>query len=119
MGGRYDRSKSLKANLLISPAIMSRFDLLFVVLDENSLELDAHLARHLVRVHQLKERALSPPFALEQVQRYIRFARLITPQLSPEAQELLVTEYIKVASSSSSPSSSSSLWSDWCAAACG
>jgi hypothetical protein len=31
---RYDKSKSLKANLNIGPALMSRFDLFFIVLDE-------------------------------------------------------------------------------------
>jgi hypothetical protein len=31
IGGRYDRTKTLKANLSITPAIMSRFDLFFVV----------------------------------------------------------------------------------------
>jgi DNA replication licensing factor MCM6 len=34
--GRYDKSKSLKSNLEISAPIMSRFDLFFVVLDENN-----------------------------------------------------------------------------------
>jgi DNA replication licensing factor MCM6 len=32
--GRYDRTKPLKANIVISAAIMSRFDLFFVILDE-------------------------------------------------------------------------------------
>jgi DNA replication licensing factor MCM6 len=32
--GRYDRSKTLKSNVDISPPIMSRFDLFFVILDE-------------------------------------------------------------------------------------
>jgi len=45
IGGRYDRSKSLKANLMISAPIMSRFDLLFVVLDENSPQIDTQLVR--------------------------------------------------------------------------
>jgi hypothetical protein len=31
---RYDRTKTLKANVVISAPIMSRFDLFFVVLDE-------------------------------------------------------------------------------------
>ncbi len=37
---RYDRSKSLKANLNIGPALMSRFDLFFVVLDECDESMD-------------------------------------------------------------------------------
>ena len=32
--GRYDRTKTLKANVAISAPIMSRFDLFFVILDE-------------------------------------------------------------------------------------
>ena len=38
--GRYDRSKTLKANIAISAAIMSRFDLFFVVLDECNPQID-------------------------------------------------------------------------------
>jgi hypothetical protein len=33
-GGRYDRKKNLRQNLNLTSAIMSRFDLFFVVLDE-------------------------------------------------------------------------------------
>ena len=33
-GGRYDRKKNLRANLNLTSAIMSRFDLFFVLLDE-------------------------------------------------------------------------------------
>ena len=34
VGGRYDRSRSLKQNLSMSAPIMSRFDLFFVLVDE-------------------------------------------------------------------------------------
>lgn len=44
IGGRYDRTKSLRANLTITPAIMSRFDLMFVVLDKNDPILDEIVA---------------------------------------------------------------------------
>ena len=36
-GGRYDRKKNLRQNLNLTSAIMSRFDLFFVVLDEQVL----------------------------------------------------------------------------------
>jgi DNA replication licensing factor MCM6 len=42
--GRYDKSKSLKANLNISAPIMSRFDLFFVVCDEANDSADANLS---------------------------------------------------------------------------
>lgn len=34
VGGRYDRSKSLKQNINLSAPIMSRFDLFFILVDE-------------------------------------------------------------------------------------
>lgn len=49
---RYDRSKTLKANVAISPPIMSRFDLFFVVLDECNPATDQAIARHIVGVHR-------------------------------------------------------------------
>lgn len=48
----YDRSKTLKANVAITPPIMSRFDLFFVVLDECNPATDQAIARHIVGVHR-------------------------------------------------------------------
>ena len=38
-GGRYDRKKNLRQNLNLTSAIMSRFDLFFVLLDEQVRQL--------------------------------------------------------------------------------
>ncbi|EFC35989.1 predicted protein, partial [Naegleria gruberi] len=54
IGGRYNPRKTLKANLGITPAIMSRFDLFFVVQDECDAEIDKKIAEHIVSVHQNK-----------------------------------------------------------------
>ncbi len=56
--GRYDRTKSLKANINLSAPIMSRFDLFFVVLDDCDENLDSTLARHIVNLHQKKDEAI-------------------------------------------------------------
>lgn len=66
---------------MITPAIMSRFDLLFVVLDENSEKTDYNLARHIVSIHQKKDAALRPPYSTIQLQRYIKFAKTIRPKV--------------------------------------
>eukprot|EP00516_Mucochytrium_quahogii_P007095 CAMPEP_0203752172 /NCGR_PEP_ID=MMETSP0098-20131031/6127_1 /ASSEMBLY_ACC=CAM_ASM_000208 /TAXON_ID=96639 /ORGANISM=" , Strain NY0313808BC1" /LENGTH=925 /DNA_ID=CAMNT_0050642213 /DNA_START=374 /DNA_END=3148 /DNA_ORIENTATION=+ len=52
INGRYDRSKSLQQNVNLSPPIMSRFDLFFVVLDDCDESQDRIIAEHIVRVHQ-------------------------------------------------------------------
>jgi DNA replication licensing factor MCM6 len=40
INGRYDRQRTLKQNVDISPPIMSRFDLFFIILDEKDDEKD-------------------------------------------------------------------------------
>ena len=62
--GRYDRSKSLRFNVDISPPIMSRFDLFFVVFDERNDVEDFKIAQHLVALHRHKDAsAYAPEFS--------------------------------------------------------
>jgi len=56
--GRYDRSRSLRFNVNISPPIMSRFDIFFVIFDEKNDEEDFHIAQHIVNMHRLRDHAL-------------------------------------------------------------
>jgi hypothetical protein len=49
---RYDPHKTLKQNLNLTPAIMSRFDLFFVVMDKKDQALDRSIAHHIVSLHQ-------------------------------------------------------------------
>lgn len=106
IGGRYDRTKSLKANLTITPAILSRFDLLFVVLDKNDPELDYKIAKHIVEVHQKKDKALSPLYSQKQIQQYIKFSKSINPQFTEEARIRLVEEFCKLRSTDQTKSRS-------------
>lgn len=92
-GGRYNRKTTLRANINMSPPIMSRFDLFFVILDECNEAVDRHLAQHIVNIHRLRDDAVTPEFTTEQLQRYIRFARTFKPEFTPEAQALLVEKY--------------------------
>ena len=94
--GRYDRTKTLKANVALSAPILSRFDLFFVVLDECNEDADRMVAEHILKVHRCEEEAVTPPFSKEQLQRYIRFARTVTPKITPESQKVLVDCYRKL-----------------------
>jgi len=94
--GRYDRTKTLKANVALSAPILSRFDLFFVVLDECNPEADRQVAEHILKVHRCEEEAVQPPFTKEQMQRYIRFTRTIHPKITPESQRVLVDCYRKL-----------------------
>jgi DNA replication licensing factor MCM6 len=81
IGGRYDRKKTLRANLQMSAPIMSRFDLFFVVLDECNPETDLNIAKHIVNVHRFQNEAIRPEFSTETLQRYIRYARTFNPKV--------------------------------------
>ncbi|KAG6556139.1 hypothetical protein Mapa_002080 [Marchantia paleacea] len=93
-GGRYDKSKPLKYNVALPPAILSRFDLVHIMIDEPDEVLDFNIAQHIVAVHQRQEEAISPEFTTAQLQRYIAVARTKKPELSPAAREVLVDAYV-------------------------
>ena len=59
-----------------------RFDLMHVMLDEPDDTNDENIARHIVLVHQRRERAFNVPYSMAQIQRYIRYARSIKPELT-------------------------------------
>ena len=93
IGGRYDRKKTLRQNIAMSAPIMSRFDLFFVLLDECNEAHDYNVARHILNVHRYRDSPQEAEFSAEQLQRYIRYARTIKPELAPDAAELLVQRY--------------------------
>lgn len=94
--GRYDKAKSLRYNLDISAPILSRFDLFFVLLDECNEFMDHTIASHIVNLHMNRDKALTPDYSVEQMQNYLRFAKLLKPQMSKEAAETLRAEYVKL-----------------------
>lgn len=50
--GRYNRKKSLTENLNLPNSLLSRFDLMFLILDVADIDRDMALARHVTFVHQ-------------------------------------------------------------------
>ena len=105
VGGRYDRSKKLKHNLSLPAPILSRFDLVHVMIDEPDEFRDYTLARHIVALHQRRESAVAVDYTLPQLQRYIRYARTIRPKLTPEAQKEVVEAYVRLRQGDSQPGS--------------
>ncbi|KAL4525564.1 hypothetical protein Ndes2437B_g04009 [Nannochloris sp. 'desiccata'] len=107
MAGRYDRSKPLKYNVALPPAILSRFDLLHVMVDEPDAHLDAQIANHILSVHQGAGAALNPAYTMERMQCYLKYARAIKPRLTEAAQRQLVSSYKRLRTDDASPGSSS------------
>ncbi|OMO77744.1 Mini-chromosome maintenance, DNA-dependent ATPase [Corchorus olitorius] len=104
-GGRYDKSKPLKYNVALPPAILSRFDLVYVMIDDPDDQTDYHIAHHIVRVHQKREEALNPTFTTAQLKRYITYAKTLKPKLTSEARKVLVDSYVALRRGDTTPGS--------------
>ncbi|KAK1276112.1 Protein PROLIFERA [Acorus gramineus] len=104
-GGRYDKSKPLKYNVALPPPILSRFDLVYVMIDEPDDQTDYHIAHHIVRVHQKREEALAPAFTTAQLKRYIAYAKTFRPKLNSEARKVLVDSYVTLRRGDTAPGS--------------
>merc|ERR1712091_545832 len=96
IAGRYDKSKTLRYNLNLSPAILSRFDLVHVMTDEVSDEKDYVLAKHLVSLHQTGETQREVPMARKDLQLFVAYAKTLSPYLSEEAVVTLRESYIQL-----------------------
>ena len=92
--GRYDITKSLRYNVQISPPIMSRFDLFFVIRDEKDANKDLAVANHIIEMHRMEGRKHnSEHFTKEQLQNFIRITRQLRPQFMKESAAILKTQY--------------------------
>ncbi|KER23301.1 hypothetical protein T265_08785 [Opisthorchis viverrini] len=95
ISGRYDRSKSLRQNIGLSAPIMSRFDLFFVLVDECNDIVDYAIARSIVDLHMGVQSStdVQSSYSVDDIRRYIAFARCFKPKISMEAMQSMVEEY--------------------------
>lgn len=50
--GRYDLRRTPAENINLPPALLSRFDLLWLILDRADMQSDTDMAKHVLYVHQ-------------------------------------------------------------------
>ena len=119
---RYNRRKSLSENINLPNSLLSRFDLMFLILDTPNMEKDIALARHVTFVHQnegLEEKqdndddsdeeddARSTQFHHDYdetkgtvtprlLREYISRARRHDPMMSPEVAPYVVEAYVSL-----------------------
>lgn len=111
---RYNPRLSVIENIMLPPTLLSRFDLIYLVLDKADEGRDRRLAKHLVSLHGCQAHAsqqvasvcdictmidtcvhTQPPIALETLREFIAYARTkCQPVLSDEALKALVEGYL-------------------------
>ena len=111
--GRFNRYEPLVEQIDLSPTLLSRFDLIFILTDEPDEKRDELLARHVLDVHELGERLeqskvnpinpsiveakaekIKPAIEPELLRKYIAYAKkTVFPVLTKEAKDKIVEFY--------------------------
>lgn len=90
--GRFDKYESLTKQVNLAPAFLSRFDLIFLLLDRPDPSRDEEIARHIL-VDAHKEQ---PVLDQEFLRKYLAYARRFKPTLSTEASNRLTDHYTNI-----------------------
>jgi replicative DNA helicase Mcm len=119
--GRFDRYAPIAEQIDLSPTLLSRFDLIFVMTDEPDEVRDRELAKHILDAHELGEKLeklrniisteysrekleidakrIEPAINPELLRKYIAYAkRTVFPVLTEEAKEKIVEFYLSLRS---------------------
>ncbi|KAF2088396.1 MCM-domain-containing protein [Saccharata proteae CBS 121410] len=98
IGSKYNPNLPVPQNIDLPPTLLSRFDLVYLVLDRIDEMNDRRLARHLVGMYLEDNPAnasASEVLPVEFLTSYISYARQqVQPRLTAEAGETLVKEYV-------------------------
>eukprot|EP01066_Platyproteum_vivax_P008499 Platyproteum_vivax@DN3574_c0_g1_i1.p1 len=97
--GRYDVTKSVLANINLPAALLSRFDVQFLLLDKTSKQTDMQLARHVLHVHQTglppknkDQETFEPKF----IRAYVAHAKSVDPHIPSDVQNKFVEAYVEM-----------------------
>lgn len=107
-GSRYNARLSVIDNIQLPPTLLSRFDLIYLMLDKPDEQNDRRLARHLVALHyENYEVSKQDALDLQTLTAYITYARQhVHPTLSDEAAEDLINGYVEMRQKGNFPGSS-------------
>ncbi|CAF2516532.1 unnamed protein product [Rotaria sp. Silwood2] len=98
--GRYNPKRSIEANIQLPAALLSRFDLLWIIQDKNDREIDLKLARHIASVHQTgcqPEIENNQHFIdMKTLRRYIATCKKKQPLVPETLLDYVVTAYVEL-----------------------
>ena len=96
--GRYESSLSIQDNIRLPFTILSRFDLIWILVDTVEATRDRELAQFILDMHQMKKtrgQTKTSPIAPDFLKKYIGYSnRYVIPQLTPEAAEVIENFYV-------------------------
>lgn len=97
--GRYDVRRSPAENINLPAALLSRFDILWLILDRPGLESDLSLAQHVLTVHRdgrAPRLTTVNPLSTEMLRAYIAAAKKYEPYVPPALSEYISAVYAEL-----------------------
>lgn len=118
--GRFDEEKSIADQINLPPALMSRFDLMFVLKDMPDVKRDKQITQHILNGHrrgqarvlkntvgEMEELSLDgildatdsmrPPYGIDILRKYVAYAKKnVSPIMSDDAYDLIMNDYLKI-----------------------
>lgn len=96
--GRYNPKRSVEQNIQLPAALLSRFDLLWLIQDRADRDNDLKLAQHITYVHQHGQQ---PPTEIETLtmslmRKYIQMCKSKDPYIPEELTDYVVDTYVEM-----------------------
>ena len=101
---RYNPNLSVVENIQLPPTLLSRFDLIYLILDTPDHDRDRRLAQHLVGLYHTTPNVIEPPMDQAMLRDFIEYAREnVHPVISDEASDFLIESYLEMRNPGAGP----------------
>jgi len=93
--GRFEPLQSISEQIDLPPALINRFDLIFIQRDLPNIEQDEKIATHVLNMHQKNE--VKPDIEVDLFKKYVAYAKQrIKPKLTQDAVDEIKGFYMKM-----------------------
>jgi len=90
--GRFDEFETVSSQINLTPPLISRFDLIFVILDKPDLTRDRLISQHILE----GAKNVQPPLSMLSLRKFLAFAREIKPRMTENASKKIQEYYISL-----------------------
>ncbi|XP_035983081.1 DNA replication licensing factor MCM7 isoform X2 [Fundulus heteroclitus] len=96
--GRYNPRKSIEQNIQLPAALLSRFDLLWLIQDKPDADADLRLAQHITYVHQHSRQPPThfTPIDMKLMRRYISLCKRRQPVVPESLADYITAAYVEM-----------------------
>jgi len=96
--GRYNTKRSIQDNVNLPAALLSRFDLLWLIADRSNRDDDLRLAKHITYVHQHNTNPPQQhtPLDMKTIRRYINLCKKQSPVIPNNLTDHIVAKYVEM-----------------------